>query len=59
MIQTKRFLIGIAAMACKGDFISWSVSPLRVYKLEILSLQTRNSEFKNTKFRVFKLEIHE
>ena len=32
-------------------------SKFRVYKLEILSLQTRNFEFSDTKFRVYKFEI--
>ena len=47
-------------MACKGHSISWSLSLLRVYKLEILifklkisSLQTRNFEFTNSKFWVW------
>ena len=44
-------------MACKGHAISWSLSLLRVYRLEISSLQTRNFEFTNTKFQVFKLEV--
>ena len=42
----------VYTVACKGHSISWSVSLLRVYKLEILSLQTRNS-----KFQVYKHEI--
>ena len=61
---TKTSTVQRLAVACKGHAISWSVSLLRVYKLDILSfkikissLQTRNFKFTNSKFRVYKHEI--
>ena len=42
-----------STVACRGHSISWSLSLLQVYK------QTRNFEFTNTKFRVYKLEKFE